>query len=120
VKYPRYGSEVNAILDVARAASQAHKAYPRLPVAEITGHLAEAAENWAWSLVEIILDHEEREQRHAQFWSKWKRWRNKRESIRRIARPNAVYLGEALPLTKKIPRRGADVAPTQTGSSRHE
>jgi len=97
VKYPRYEPEVSAILDVARAAELAYEANPRVPSTDIIGHLHEAAGEWAWSLIDIIMDYEKRERRHAQFWSKWKRWRNKRESIKRIARPNVVFLGYGLP-----------------------
>ncbi|HEX7151679.1 MAG TPA: hypothetical protein VF618_09345 [Thermoanaerobaculia bacterium] len=99
MRYPAYDPEVNAILDVARAAHLAHEANPMVSATDIIGRLEPAARQWAWSLIEIIMDHEKRERRHAELWSKWKRWRNKRESIKRVARPNANWLGDGLPRT---------------------
>lgn len=97
MRYPAYEPEVNAILDVARAADIAEDVCPDIGATDIIGHLHEAAGKWAWSFIEIIMDHEKRERRHADFWLKWRRWRNRRESIQRIPRPNAVYLGPGLP-----------------------
>lgn len=108
MKYKDQDPEVNAILDVARAAEVAHESCPEISATDIIGHLDAAASGWAWSLIEIIMDYEKKERRHADFWSKWKRWRNKRESIQRILRPNVVYLGPGLPPPRegKRKRRG--------------
>lgn len=59
-KYPEHGPEVNAILDVARAADRAHDACADIPVTDAIMLLADLGSKWVPSLIEIILDHEKR------------------------------------------------------------
>jgi hypothetical protein len=58
-RYPNYGPEVNAVLDVARAARQLGKAFPGQSVGNIIQYLEKPAQGWWWSLIDIVLDHEE-------------------------------------------------------------
>lgn len=58
-RYPNYGAEVNQILDVARAARHLEKVFPDTPAADLIQHLEEPAQNWWWSLIDIIMDYEE-------------------------------------------------------------
>jgi hypothetical protein len=57
-KYPKYGPEVNAILDTARAARQLERT-TGTPAGNVIQTLEKAACNWWWSLIDIVLDHEE-------------------------------------------------------------
>lgn len=62
-RYPHHDPAVNAILDAARAARHAEDLMPdALRSADILQHLAAPASAWGWSLVEIIMELEEREQ----------------------------------------------------------
>jgi hypothetical protein len=58
-QYPNYGPEVNAILDAARAARRVEQVIPGTPAANLVQHLEHAAQGWWWSLIDIVLDHEE-------------------------------------------------------------
>ena len=58
-RYQNYGPQVNAILDVARAARHLEKTMPHAPAADLIQHLEDAAQNWWWDLIDIVLDHEE-------------------------------------------------------------
>jgi hypothetical protein len=58
-RYPNYGPEVNAILDAARAARRVEQVIPGTPAANLVQHLEHAAQGWWWSLIDIVLDHEE-------------------------------------------------------------
>jgi hypothetical protein len=104
MRYPRHDERVNVLLDLARAAYAVEKSFERADSADFLQHIDNYAVDFAWSFIEIIMEHEKRERRHAEFWSKWKRWRNKRESIKRIAQPNAVFLGRGLPPAAKRKR----------------
>ena len=59
-RYPDYGPEVNAILDVARAARCVAKVTSSEPTySDIVQHVEQLAINHWWSLIDIILDYEE-------------------------------------------------------------
>lgn len=61
-RYAGYEPEVRALLDVARAAVRAGEMLPgTVPSTDIIGHLTKAASQWTWSLIEIIMDYEERD-----------------------------------------------------------
>lgn len=78
MRYPRYYPQVNIILDLARAARKLEDTFDgKPPAADFTQHLAGPAGEWAESLVDIILDHEERQTR---FHERWKRWRKARKT----------------------------------------
>ena len=60
MRYDDYGPEVNAILDVARAARKLGRVFNgNPPEGDIIQSLEGPAANWWWSLIEIILDHED-------------------------------------------------------------
>jgi hypothetical protein len=61
MRYEAYGPEVNAILDVARAARRMQKVMPDASSADVIEDLVEPASAWVWSLIDIIMDHEERD-----------------------------------------------------------
>ncbi|HYK01287.1 MAG TPA: hypothetical protein VE974_05995 [Thermoanaerobaculia bacterium] len=85
MRYPDYAPEVNAVLDVARSIRK---------MAQVTGtdsgnlmqYLDEPAGDWILSLLEIVLDHEERRDRAA-----------RRLKVRRMKKrvpSNVTYIGE--------------------------
>jgi hypothetical protein len=57
-RYPGYGPQVNAVLDVARAARHL-ESITGTPAANVIQHLERAAQGRWWSLIDIILDLEE-------------------------------------------------------------
>lgn len=61
MKYPHHGPEVNAVLDVARAARRLDKFLPG-SYGNIVQFLDSAAAEWGPRLMEIVLDCEEREE----------------------------------------------------------
>jgi len=76
MRYRGYERPVNIILDLARAARQLEATFEGNPSsADFTQHLAEAAGEWAESLVDIILDHEERQARFREHWRRWRKAR---------------------------------------------
>lgn len=90
MRYRHYEPKVNLLLDLARIARRAEAEFPgEVSATEIMESLSGAASGWPLTLIDIILDHEERQ---AALWAKWKRWRSKQESIKRIARPNVAWM----------------------------
>jgi hypothetical protein len=85
MRYPDYAPEVNAVLDVARSIRK---------MAQLTGtesgnlmqYLDEPAGDWVLSLLEIVLDHEERRGRAAQ--------RLKVRRMKKRVPSNVTYIGE--------------------------
>ena len=63
LNYPMYGPQVNAILDLARAARRVEKTFPATHAAEFIQHLDRPAQNWWWDLIDIILDYEDAQPR---------------------------------------------------------
>jgi len=59
VRYPNYGPEANAILDLARAARQIGKTFPGASAGNFIQHLEKFAQGWWWSLIDIIIDYED-------------------------------------------------------------
>jgi hypothetical protein len=91
MRYPAYPKEVNDLLDFAREVRKFHRLYPdEVNPADILQHIADLADGWSLDFLDIVLDQEERIDG---LWAKWKRWRNRREFIKRIARPNVTFLG---------------------------
>jgi hypothetical protein len=113
MRYPAYPKEVNDLLDFAREVRKFQRLYPdEVNPADILQHLADFAGDWGWDLLDLVLDQEERIDG---LWAKWKRWRNRREFIKRIARPNVTFLGYGRPpeptKKKEVPtkrRRGPE------------
>lgn len=85
MRYPDRAPEVNAVLDVARSIRK---------LAEVTGtepgnlmqYLDEPAGDWVLSLLEMVLDHEERQ---AKFVRRWKARRMKKR-----VPSNVTFIGE--------------------------
>ncbi len=64
-KYPKYEPEVNAVLDVARAAVRLTRYFEDATPADVIQHLTDFAGEWSWSLIDIIMDYEQRDDRRA-------------------------------------------------------
>lgn len=84
MRYPRHSVEVNAVLDVARSIQRLGTVTGE-SVSDLFQHLDEPAGDWILSLLEIILDHEERRARFA------RRLRMRR--LKKAVPPNATYVG---------------------------
>lgn len=106
-RYPSYPREVNDLLDFARHTRRLQREYPEdVNAPDILQHVSDFASDWGWDLLDLVLDHEE----HIEgFWVKWKRWRNRREFIKRIARPNATFVGYGLPPKSMKKKRASAV-----------
>ena len=72
MRYRLYESEVNLILDVARAIRKAD-AMDGFDAGDFLHRLEGPAANWGLSLIEIILDHEERQTRFSEHWKQWRK-----------------------------------------------
>lgn len=72
MRYPRYDPQVNHILDLARAIRKADQ-IERFDYGDALEHLAGPAADWGLSLIEIILDHEERQRRFSEHWRRWRK-----------------------------------------------
>jgi hypothetical protein len=93
MRYPEHEDKVNAILDLARAAVELKRKFPNTPpVFNFLQHIDDDARGWAISFIEIIMDYEVQQARHANFWKRWKHWRNRREFIKAIPRPNVKFV----------------------------
>jgi len=76
MRYPKHEKDVNVILDLARAARRVEEHFGAPPAADIIQHIDNHAAGWALSLIEIVLEYEDRRQQHALLWARWKRWRS--------------------------------------------
>lgn len=65
MRYPKYEPQVNAILDVARASMALQKHFEDACPGNFIQHLDEHAVNWWWSLIDIVMDYEQRADRFA-------------------------------------------------------
>jgi hypothetical protein len=94
MRYPNYEPEVNAILDVARAADLAHEACAEIPPTDIIQHLTEAGSKWSWSLIEIIMDYEQRERQRAAADHSTARERHALAMVPRVTRQHGEKFAE--------------------------
>jgi len=61
-RYPKYREEVNDLLDFAREVRRFAAKYPHYVNAnDILQNIDKFAANWGWDLLDIVLDHEERD-----------------------------------------------------------
>jgi hypothetical protein len=86
MRYPDQAPEVNAVLDVARSI-RTLGTVTGFDTSDLFSRLDEPAGDWILGLLEIILDHEEKQTR---FVRRWKTWRMKREGAAGRKRRRAV------------------------------
>lgn len=88
-RYPDYPEQVNDLLRFAREARRLERLYPDdVNAADMLQHVTDLAGDWAWDLLDLVLDHEER---GARFWTKWKAWRKAAAVRRQPERPPSTH-----------------------------
>lgn len=78
-RYPKYPEAVNDLLDFARQARRFATRHPDAVIEDnILQHVSGFASDWGWTLMEIVLDHEDRQARFVAMWRKWRKHRSSR------------------------------------------
>lgn len=78
MKYRNFEPEVTVVLDLVRAAHNVAKTFPRTQAGDFLQHLDEAAGDWALSLAEIVIEHEQKRAATAARLRRWRRSRARR------------------------------------------
>ncbi|HEX3109310.1 MAG TPA: hypothetical protein VHU41_09470 [Thermoanaerobaculia bacterium] len=81
-RYPAYTEGANDVLDFARDVRRLAAKYPDdANPSDILQHIDGLLALWALDLLDIVLDHEERQTRFVARWRKWRKLRRPRRSV---------------------------------------